>query len=330
MLGQVVKANRPTQSGVHVDVPLTNLSVAFRQQTDEYIGDKAFPVYNTNFISNRYYTYPKDAWFRNQVGPRAPGAESVGGGYELSHDTYMCDVQAFHIDVANLDVANADSMLDLYAEAAYMCTDAMMLAQEIDWQNKFYKTGVWDTDKTGGTDFEKWSSQVNSNPITDIELAKAKIKEQTGKRANTLVLSYNTEWILRRHPDIVDNIKHTSDRIATTSDLARIFQVERVLVAQAVQNTAADGAALSMGFVHGNHAALYHSAGAPGLMTATAGYRFNWKGQGNAMVNFGVRRIPMPELDSVRIEVQEAWDHKVVASELGYFFADAVDPDDIS
>ena len=38
----------------------------------------------------------------------------------------------------------------------------------------------------------------------------------------------------------------------------------------------------------------------------------------------GTVRIPIPEKRAVRVESQMAWDSKVVAADLGYFFASAV------
>jgi len=62
-----------------------------------------------------------------------------------------------------------------------------------------------------------------------------------------------------------------------------------------------------------------------GILSPTAGYQFAWRGVSDGMgQNIGITRFRMPELRADRIEAQMAWDYKVVAPDLGYFFSNAV------
>jgi hypothetical protein len=63
----------------------------------------------------------------------------------------------------------------------------------------------------------------------------------------------------------------------------------------------------------------------PSLKMPSAGYIFAWTGLlGAAAYGNRMKRIPMPMLDAERIEGEMAFDLKIVASDLGYMFADAV------
>lgn len=98
-----------------------------------------------------------------------------------------------------------------------------------------------------------------------------------------------------------------------------------MLVARAIKNSGAEGAAVSMASVHGKNAALYYVAPAPGLLTPSAGYQFAWRGVSDGMgQNIGITRFRIPEIRADRIEAQMAWDYKVVATDLGYFFSACV------
>lgn len=317
--------SQPTSSDVHVDAILTNISVAYIQEQDAFIANKVFPTIPVEKKSDKYFKYSKGDWFRDEARLRAPATESAGSGYTLSTDTYSADVYAFHKDVDDQTRANSDNPLNPDRDATQFVTQRMLMRQEIQWMSDFFTTGVWATDVTGGSSFTQWSNYASSDPIADIETGKSTILASTGFLPNTLVLGYDAFRQLRHHPDIVDRIKYTSAENVTEGILARYFGVSNVYVARAVKNTGAEGAADSFSLIAGKNAALYYVAPSPGVLTPSAGYQFAWRGVSDGMgQNVGVTRFRMPELRADRIEAQMAWDNKVIASDLGYFFASCV------
>jgi hypothetical protein len=87
---------QPTAGDVHVNAALTNISVAYIQSAEGFVADKVFPIVPVDQQSNFYYTYTQNDWFRDEAKPRAPGAESAGGGFSLSTATYSAVVEAWH------------------------------------------------------------------------------------------------------------------------------------------------------------------------------------------------------------------------------------------
>ncbi len=80
-----------------------------------------------------------------------------------------------------------------------------------------------------------------------------------------------------------------------------------------------------MQFIHGKHALLIYSPPAAGIQVASAGYTFMWRNlQGSIGQPAVVRKFRMEPIRSDRIEAEAAWDHKVVASDLGIFFPSVV------
>lgn len=87
----------PTAGDVHVNAPLTNISIAYMQKAEMFIADKVFPMVPVQKQSDRYFVYPKGAWFRSEAKERAPGTESAGSGFEIDNTpTYYCKVTAIH------------------------------------------------------------------------------------------------------------------------------------------------------------------------------------------------------------------------------------------
>jgi hypothetical protein len=143
--------------------------------------------------------------------------------------------------------------------------------------------------------------------------------------ANTLVLGYETFRQLKNHPDLVDRIKYTSSQTITTDMLAAMFDIPRVMVAKAVKATNNEGAAEAYSFAYGKGALLTHVAPNPGLMTPSAGYTFSWTGvSGGLGQTIGTSQFRMESIKSDRIEAEMAFDNKVIAADLGYFWSTIV------
>lgn len=314
---------QPTQTTVHVDAILTNISVAYMQNHANFVAGQVFPIVPVTKQSNVYYKYTKNDWFRDEAKPRADATESAGSGYALGTDNYLCTVYALHKDIGDQVRNNADVPLNMDRDATQWLTSRMMLREEIQWVSDYFTTGVWGTDLTPAN---LWSDYTASDPINDIETGKEKILSTTGFEANTLVLGYSVFRQLKNHPDIVDRHKYTSPESITTQMLAALFGVERVLVAKAIKATNAENQTGVYAFTHGKHALLCYSAPEPSLLAPSAGYRFTWTGVSDGLgENVGIKSIPMPHLGpATRIEAQIAFQDKVVATDLGYFFNGAV------
>ena len=320
---------QPDFRQVHpVDVLLTNFSLAYIQDLSNFIADKAAPSIPSEKMTGKYLTYTKADWFRDEARERGDSMESAGSGYNLGTANYNTVLRAIHKDIGDVVRANADSMINLEREAAMFCAHRIAMSRELDWQTTFFTSTPWDNSVTGTTDFVKWSTGESSDPITDIELGKETILQNTGFVANTLILGHKAFRILRHHPDIVDRYKYTSSNVVTEDLLGAIFGVDRVLVARGIKNTAIENATASYSFVQTSaDALLAHVNPNPGLLSATAMATYVWTGVSDGMgVEVGTVQFPIPELgrNHVRVESQIAFDHVVVASDLGYFFSAAV------
>lgn len=324
--------SQPTKSQVHVDRILTNISVAYKNEIETFIADKVFPNVPVTKQSDKYFTYAKDAFLRAQAERRSGAAESAGGGYQTSTDSYYCDQFSFHKDVPPDIAANTDAPLDAFRDAAEFVTHATLLKREADFVAQFFATGVWGKDITGvsgspSTDeVKQWSDYTDGDPIGNIKTAKRYIQARTGKKPNTLVIGPEVEDALLDHPDIVDKMKYVAIPTprATRIMLAQMFDVERVLVGESVAATSVEGQTITTGFQWGKKALLCYSAPRPSLMLPSAGYTFSWNVFGNA---FGTRisRFPMRHLNNAeRVEGDMAYDLKVVAADCGYFWTSIV------
>ena len=75
---------QPTLSDVHVNRPLTNISVAYSQEAAgvEFVADRAFPAIPVENKSDLYYTYKRGDFNRDEMQKRALSTESAGAGLQ--------------------------------------------------------------------------------------------------------------------------------------------------------------------------------------------------------------------------------------------------------
>lgn len=311
---------QPTPGDVHVNVPLTNMSVAYLQDQGEFIADKVFPSIPVTKQSDRYFVFPKDQWFRTDAAPRGVSQESAGSGFEIDNTpNYFCNPFALHKDIDDQLRANQDAPLDLDRASAEFVTRALVLKREKDWAAKYFKTSLW----TGASDFSpstKWSA-TNSTPIKEIRASITSVHKKTGFRPNKLVVARDVWAAIQDSSDFLNRIAYTQTKIVSPGLLASVLEVDEVLIAGAVQNTANEKATAVMAHVFTAGALLVYAPPRPSLMSPSAGYTFSWTGlYGASPQGLRIKRFRMEELASDRIEGEMAYDQKVVATDLGAFF----------
>lgn len=324
----------PTPTDVHVNRPLTNISVAYIQSQSRFIADRIFPSVPVAKQSDRYFIYTKGDWFRTEAQLRAPASESAGSGWRLDNTpTYFADVLAVHKDLDDQTLANADAPLNMQRDATMWLTQQLLLKRDIDFAATYFTTGVWGRDKQGvaaapaGQQFLQWN-QAGSTPIEDINAEVVYLSEQTGTDPTQYQLTITPYVldVLRNHADILDRIKYTQRGIVTTDLLAALFGVKRVNVAWATNNTAAEGAAETMAFIAPKVALLTYSPDSPSLMQPSAGYIFTWTGLLGSGAQTGTRisNMRMPLRKANRLEAEMSYDMKLVSADCGIYFYDAV------
>lgn len=321
----------PAISDVHVNRPLTNISIAYLQKAENFIATRVFPNVPVEKQADMYYTYDRRDWFRDEAQVRAPGSESAGGGYRVDpNNTYYCPVYAYHKDVDDQTRSNADQPLNMDRDATEFVTQKLALRREKQFVDRYFKAGVWTTQLSGvagapgANQFKQWDV-AGSTPIQDVKAIRLRIAQMTGFMPNKLVLGPEVFNKLSDHADFVDRIKYGASAgapaVVTQQIMAQIFGIDEVLVPWGVIDNSAEGAAAAQyAFVFGKNAMLVYAAPNPGLLVPSAGYTFSWTGYtGAATQGNRISRFRMEHLKADRVEGEMAFDNKVVAADLGAY-----------
>lgn len=329
----------PTPSDLTVSVPLTNVAIAWkRQRREDFVADRIFPIVPVPNQGGKYWKFHRPDWRRTRAQVRAPSTESVGIAWRVTTDVYFADVFAVHADIDDRQRANADSIFRLDRTFTEQVMNDLHLRREKDWNAAYNVAGVWGRDLTGVTatpgadEFIKFS-ETASTPIEDFRAYRRAFKRISGLDPNGLVMGPAVEDTLLDHDAIIERIKYTQRGVVSRDLLASFLDVGTIYVPEAVEVTneemddlQADADNAEYEFI-GNEDSmlLLHTTNAPSRENPSAGYIFSWSGLiGSSREGIRTKKFRQEEIASDRIEGEMAYDMRVTAPELGWYFADVV------
>lgn len=323
----------------HIDRALTNISVAYMQGDNAFIADKIFPIINVQKQSDVYFIYSKADMFRNEVKERGRGAESAGGNWNVSEaDPYYCRKYAYHYDITQEERVNYDAPLNVERDTTQWLTQKMLLKREMDFADKFFKTGVWGTDISGvttspvkGTSVLKWSD-ATSDPVSDVNNLMLSMASSTGKKPNFAVISPDVFYALKNHDAIMDRIKYTQKGVITAELIAALFELDAIYIPWGVVNAGPQTAGYDdteddIDFIYTGKMLLGYRTRNASLKEPSAGYIFAWTGlEGASAYGSRMVRIKMDQLGlgTERLEMEMAYDQKLICKDMGVFLTDLI------
>lgn len=327
----------PTLGDVHVNRPLTNLSVGYLQDMSDFVAGQVFPQIPVPNKSDVYFVYNRGDFFRDNMQLRAPGTPAAAGGYKLTTKTYVADVWALKKIIDDQIRANSDSPLQPDRDATFWLTQQSLVNRDVKWAAAYFTTGLWGTDMAGqatadATHVRYWDLS-GSTPIEDVLAGHVIIKQNTGYWPNTLVLGAQVYQKLLTNPEIIDRLKYGQTAPGpvdvSTSDLAALFKVSRVLVMSGIKTTSAEDLTAdsdttpdTFAFIGGKNALLAYAAPSPNIMQASAGYTFNWTGlTGATAAGMRIKKFRWEIDASDHVEIESAYTYALVSKYLGFFFS---------
>ena len=323
-----------TPSAVHVDQPLTNLTLAYAQSQENFIADKVFPTVGVSKQSDKYYIYDRANMNRTgDVAKLAPRTEVNRIGMTISNSSYFADVYGLGMDFDEQTLANEDAALDIRSAGAETLAMRLMIHREEQFASNFFVAGQWGTDNTL-TGNDQWSDYTNSDPIDAVTLARRTVQLGSGGfKPNTMVVGKEVRDKLINHPDVLARLNGgatvTNTALVTDAKLAEIFEVENFYVMEAVKNSSVEGVAESNAFIGGKNALLCYTPSNAGLMSPAAGLTFAWNNLegvnnlGITVESFSDDALKRQQIAEM-IQVKMSYDMKVVGDDLGYLFINAV------
>jgi hypothetical protein len=300
-----------------IDVALTTYSKGFRQ--NGLISDLICPRVLVGKQSDKYWIFGRENQQLTQKVLRATGAPAQRTRLSRSLDSYFTPSHALAADISDEDRANYE-IGDLEQDAVSDMMEKILLAKEVEAAALLTSTANLTNNTTlaGG---DQWDDYGASKPLVVIEDAKSKIRE-SGMEANTIVIPEPVYKKLVNHPAIVDRFKYVVSGAIGVNELKQVFDVENLLIARAVQLSAADVSS----FVWGKDVIVAYVSSTPGQRDLSLAKTFIWANAPGTIGGFGVvtGRHPDPTAKSDIVGVDMYHQQKVTALEAGYLIKAAV------
>ena len=323
-----------TPSAVHVDQPLTNLTLAYAQSQENFIADKVFPTVGVQKQSDKYYIYDRANMNRTgDVEKLAPRTEVNRIGMTISNSSYFADVYGLGMDFDEQTLANEDAALEIRSAGAETLAMRLMIHREEQFATNFFSDNIWGTNydgagATAGTNFLYWDDAA-AKPIQNVtDLRRVMQLKSGGFKPNTMVVGKEVRDALVNNADILARLNGgatvTNTALVTDAKLAEIFEVENFYVMEAVKNSSVEGVAESNAFIGGKHAMLCYTPSNAGLMSPAAGLTFAWNNLegvnnlGITVESFSDDALKRQQIAEM-IQVKMSYDMQIVGADLGAF-----------
>lgn len=334
--GDVIGKSLPTPGDLHINSALTNVAIAWKQESSRFAAGRAFPEVPVDKQSDKYHTWERGDFFRDEAEEVGPQGKTPMMNLRKSNDQYDCKVYGIGGFVSEQDLANQDVAVDKRAAITRATITKLLIKREKQWVTNFFTTGKWfgstkvgGGDLVGGVDFTQFSTLATSDPISVIRPQIHKLA-QLGIDPMDLVLTMGPDvwqWIVD-HPDFLGRYEQVQAAILNEALVAAVLGIREVVVPWGSETTSREGvadASTTLGFIVGKHMLLSYSPRAPSIDQPSAGYMFTWRNLlGAGADGIRVRTVPHDDPFGEKVIGNMAFDPKLTSAVCGVFFADAV------
>ncbi len=302
-----------------IDPKLTAIAIAYRNPDIALIADEVLP--RTPVAQEfKYLKYDLAQGFT--VPDTRVGRKSTPNEVDFNATEITDKVIDYGLDdlVPNEDVEADNQGVNPLGTATMYLTNLVNLARELRAASLVFNTNSYAAgNQTTLSGTSQWSDAANSDPVAAISDA----LDIPVIRPNIGILGQATWTKLRRHPKIVQAIKNTDQGAGMVSrqEFADFFELQALYVGAGFANSAKKGQTASLARVWGKHASFIYRDRAAGPQ---AGVTFGFTGEWGSKIAGNIDEPKVGLTGSQRVRVGERVKELICATDLGYFFQNAV------
>lgn len=262
---------------LHVDRALSNLSIAYKPQ--KFIAEELFPPFPCDNRSNVYFVESDDQ-FRDEDDVSRPGDTPGEIEWTEANTPFKCDSHRRQKFISDDEWSSADQAIRLETAAVHQLTEQTKVRKESNAVRMLEAavTATTLTKRTAGSGGVKYLEDTSLDPVAYFDSEKEVIALKIGQVPNTLMLSRPVFRKLRNHPAVVGRVTGAatlSDSRVTLDQLKNLFEVDRILIGEAIRITSQEGKTAVKTFIWGYYALLAYCE-SPGIRALTFGQTFQW------------------------------------------------------
>lgn len=242
----------------------------------EFIGTRILPYADIPNRSMKVIRFGKDAFRRYMDTRRAPGAETKRVQFGYASDPVALKQEALEALVPDEISGDAQRVpgINLASTSIQTVQDIIALGREVEIAALVQNAALYPAgNKVALAGASKWSD-ASSDPADDIKAGQDAVRRMIGRKPNILTIGPDVFRALTKHPKIKDQFKYTGSDSITETMLAKYFNLEEVIVGNAVAlPDGADDATPAVD-VWGNNAILSYRPKGSNMLVPAFGYTY--------------------------------------------------------
>jgi hypothetical protein len=299
---------------LHLVQLLNQIGIGYTPQG--IIADQLFPVVQVDKQRDAYAVFSRKEALSTEDSTRAPGTHAKKITRSVSSGTYFAKNYALKADLTLEDRVNMDAVYaaQLVGGRARYLLNKLNLGWDVRAANLCNSTSNVGSSATVSS---AWSGA--GAPLTNLWTAIDNVRYATGYRPNKVTFGTKAWDSFSRDTTVRNLIFGTNNGggYPTLEQVARIFQIERALIAGALTNTANEAQPQTLSTVWPDNVLVAFIAPNPTLDDPSFGYTFRWAAPG--MPNLNIEIHPYDEkTKSDEIECGYYQDEVITASEYGF------------
>jgi len=287
-----------------------------------FIGTQVAPVVEVAKASGTFGKIPIEELLRTPDTVRAPGSGYSRSAHKFTTDSYTTQEHGHEFPVDDNQAAVYSDFFDAEMKATQRCYDAILRAQERRIAALIFNTTTW-TGASLTTGVSNVWSASNGTPVADVEAACQKVWSNSGLWPNTLILTRLAFRALRHSDDIINRIKYwggddPKQRAVTAAVLAQVFDLDRVIVADSIKNTANEAQSASLASLWDKTMAMVcHINPSSDVSVPTLARLFHY-GEDGSQIGGTIETYREEQTRSQIVRVRHQVGEKVMYPELGH------------
>lgn len=289
----------------------SNMVLDYQQDQDTFIADKWIPVAPMKSIAGLLGRMNKENKFTPRAATWRPGTMPATGAIKVDTPIpFACQRYGFQANLTDDIPYVANEIYNIEKATSQLVSDVLQLNKELIIADAFFKAGVWGIDLAGVNSAETWApgevttgetfrrmNDADSDPLNlfkDLVLA---IKQKIGVKPNTLVMGEQVYESMRLNPTIISLYRNPqgAEKVPTKLNkemMAQALDVDRIIVAGAMYNTAAPGDTVTLDWIFGK-SMWYGFVDQPGMYKTFAAMNVSFN---EPLGGFDTALVTVPDL----------------------------------
>jgi len=226
-----------------------------------FIGHRVLPILQRAKPTGDFAKRTLESVLQNHKTTRDEGGNYQRSSSKWTKDSYSTTERAHEATLDDRTTSRYDDIVDAEFWETERVIDIVLRSYEVDVAAAIFNTTTWTGASLTTAVTNEWDDAANATPIADVEAAREKIVTGFGQEPNALIVNRKVFRNLRNVAEIVDRVKsqtfvNVQQGLMTSQNIADALDIEMVLVAGGIQNTANENVARSISRIWSNEYAM--------------------------------------------------------------------------